>query len=94
MVGNNGRIEAVSSIYVATMPQGKARTNQTQARGRDEFVLSNQGRDFASYLGKLRQMPAVRQEKVDFCRKQIENGTYQVDAQKLAKQIIDNFIFY
>lgn len=51
-----------------------ASVNGTQ-RGGDEVQLS----DTARLLSKLRQMPDVRQGKVDQVKAAIENGTYDTD---------------
>lgn len=44
-------------------------------RGGDEVQLS----DTARLLSKLRQMPDIRQEKIDQVRQAINDGTYDTD---------------
>lgn len=54
--------------------------------GSDEVEISDVGR-FLSYLS---QLPQVRQEKVEALRRDIENGTYDVDEKLDA--IVDKLI--
>lgn len=93
MIANNSRIEAASNVYMTNLPQTKMKNRPIEATKTDRLVLSSQGRDFASFLGKLREMKPVRMEKVDYYREQVRSGTYQVDAQQLAKQILDASIY-
>jgi len=58
-----------------------AETNGTQV-SQDESRLSNDTveiSDMAKYLGEMKNLPEVRQDKVDSIRQAISDGTYSTD---------------
>lgn len=54
----------------------------------DEVILSNRGADIANTLKQIREASDVRQEKVDELKKQVESGTYYVNAYDIAANIV------
>lgn len=58
----------------------------------DRVELSGRSREMARAHERLAATPAVRQDKVDALREQIQNQQYKVDAQKVAHKMITDFL--
>jgi len=59
----------------------------------DVVALSSTARDLQRAGKALQDVPDVRQEKVDRIRRQIENGTYEIDSVNIARQMLKESIF-
>jgi len=55
----------------------------------DAVVFSNEAQSFSSMLQKLKSMDDSREQKIAALRQQVADGSYQVDAQKLAGSLLD-----
>ena len=54
----------------------------------DTVVISDAAKRIQETRAKLDEVPDVREEKVAELRNQIQNGTYEVDAQKTAEKLL------
>ena len=54
----------------------------------DNVDLSQAAKDLQNTRKIMQEIPDVRHEKVEHLREQVENGTYRVDAKKLADKMI------
>jgi len=54
----------------------------------DTVVISEAAKQIQETRAKLDEVPDVREDKVAELRNQIQNGTYQVDAQKTAEKLL------
>jgi flagellar biosynthesis anti-sigma factor FlgM len=54
----------------------------------DTVVISDAAKRIQEIRNQLDQIPDVREEKVAQLKNQIENGTYQINADKIAEKII------
>jgi negative regulator of flagellin synthesis FlgM len=55
----------------------------------DTVVISDAAKRIQEIRSQLDEIPDVREEKVAQLRSQIENGTYEINADKLAEKIIN-----
>ena len=58
----------------------------------DTVVLSDTAKAVQEAKTQLDSIPEVREDKVAELREQIENGTYEVDSEKLAEKMITDSI--
>lgn len=58
------------------------------ARGED-VNLSNQARNLKQLEQKLGDYPEMDDDRIEQIRSQLENGTYKIDAEKLAQKMLD-----
>ncbi|MGD8883878.1 MAG: flagellar biosynthesis anti-sigma factor FlgM [Desulfobacterales bacterium] len=58
---------------------------QTKA---DTVVLSDMAKTVQEAQTQLESIPDVREEKVAELREQVENGTYEIDAEKIADKML------
>jgi len=54
----------------------------------DTVVISDAAKRIQEIRNQLDEIPDVREDKVAQLRNQIENGTYQINADKIAEKII------
>ncbi|ACA60286.1 flagellar biosynthesis anti-sigma factor FlgM [Candidatus Desulforudis audaxviator] len=58
------------------------------AEERDSVELSDQARELQAYRQKLAELPAVRTELVERLKAEIQAGTYDADAEKIAAGLV------
>ena len=63
----------------------KPEQQQTKA---DTVELSNAAKDIQQAQNQLEAIPDVREDKVAELKDQIENGTYEIDEQKIADKML------
>ena len=62
-----------------------------QATG-DKTEISPRAKDFVKIEGMAKQAPEIREERVAALKKQIQDGTYKVDAETLANKLVDEHV--
>ncbi|MDR3541414.1 MAG: flagellar biosynthesis anti-sigma factor FlgM [Desulfosporosinus sp.] len=53
----------------------------------DQVAVSGNAQVYQSLLQKVKELPAVREDKVQTLSAQIANGEFQVDGQKVAEKL-------
>ncbi|RMF93477.1 MAG: flagellar biosynthesis anti-sigma factor FlgM [Candidatus Schekmanbacteria bacterium] len=54
--------------------------------------ISSQGVKLSEYVKKIKEIEGNRAEKIQNLKKSIEEGTYKVDAEKIADKIIKDYL--
>ncbi|WP_051273088.1 flagellar biosynthesis anti-sigma factor FlgM [Desulfotruncus alcoholivorax] len=54
----------------------------------DRAEISTRAQEIINYRAKLRDMPGVRQDRVDELKAQLKDGTYRPSAEKIAEGLI------
>ncbi|AGL01704.1 flagellar biosynthesis anti-sigma factor FlgM [Desulfoscipio gibsoniae] len=80
----SGMIDA----YKAQNDKNKNIKQNNSAPDRDRVEISSVGKELQTYRAKLKEMPDVRQERVDALKTQIKNGNYEPSAEKIAEGIL------
>ncbi len=83
--------ERASSVPKRGQSAATASGAKAEAAG-DRVEISGRSREMARAHERLAATPAVRQEKVDAIKEQIQNREYKVDAQKVAHKMITDFL--
>lgn len=68
--------------------QGNVRKADQKPMRTDEIEISARARELQLYRVRLKEIPEVRAELVSAIKKQLERGTYQLDAEKIAEGIM------
>lgn len=55
----------------------------------DKVAVSDKAQVYQALLQKVKEIPAVREERVRTLTEQIERGDYKVDGQKIAEKLFD-----
>ena len=86
------RIDAYNQISQIYGVNGKMKTAQTSRVSKtDKVEISSFGRDLQIAKQAVANSPDVRTDKVDQLKSQIENGTYNVDADSFADMLLQKF---
>ena len=88
----NMRINGVSNPYEVYQTQ---RTNNVSRLSRAEekkdiVALSSQAKDYQVAARALKEVPDVRQDKVNEIQSKIESGNYNVSAKDIAAKLLGN----
>lgn len=84
-------MSSISQLYAATKTRSTRSNNAADSdnvQKKDEFVLSSEGQSFSELLGKLKNIPDVRQDRVNEISERIQNGSYNVSAMDIASKIL------
>ena len=63
--------------------------NSSTARQQDSSQISEQAKVLAQSVQKLKNIPDVREEKVEQVKRDIDAGTYQVSGRDIADKMIE-----
>jgi negative regulator of flagellin synthesis FlgM len=88
--GTNPLIGLNKNVQRLDSPQPSERTQATGG-GRsdsDRLELSVRSREIAHLEDLIRSTPDIRESRVDQVRSEIESGTYNIKAEKIAEKII------
>ena len=66
---------------------------QQQQTKADTVALSNAAKDIQEAQKQLEAIPDVREDKVAQLKEQIENGTYEIDEEKIADKMLKDTLF-
>lgn len=66
----------------------QAKTQSQSARG-DNVSLSNQAKNLKQLEQKLGDYPEMDDDRIEQIRSALANGTYKVDAEKVAQKMLD-----
>ncbi len=58
----------------------------------DKVVLSPQAKEIQDAAKQIESIPDVREEKIAPIKKQVENGTYEIDGDKIAIRMLKDSI--
>jgi len=84
------KIDGTSMSPIGSV-QATNRLSQTQKKALvselDKVAVSEKAQVYQALLQKVKEIPAVREERVRALSEQIERGDYKVDAQKIAEKL-------
>ncbi|KWW20849.1 MULTISPECIES: flagellar biosynthesis anti-sigma factor FlgM [Bacillaceae] len=80
---NNVGVTGVNPYNLQANKAGNIK--ESKANAKDKVEISSAAKE----MQQLSPIPAARQAKVDELKKQVENGTYKLNAQATAKGLID-----
>lgn len=77
-----------NAVNAYTNQAKKTAPNKTATPTGDKVELSPQALEANKYRAELKNLPNLREEKVQQLKEQINNGTYQASAKQIAAGII------
>lgn len=84
-----GEIPKVSGIYGNTNKIDRSSKVSEAASKKDELTISGAAHDFNAAMKALKQIPDIRQDKVDVILKKMERDKYSVSSADIAERIIN-----
>ena len=94
--GKNIQTDVNNYVKQVEQPQRVGTTGQRQTPPRpqgDTVELSNEAKALQRLEKALKAVPEVREDKVAEIRKQLAQGTYKVDGQKIAFNMLKESVF-
>ena len=86
-----GNIPKVSGIYGNTSKIDRPNKVGEASAKKDELSISGTAKDFSVAMKAVRQVPDVRQEKINEIIQKMEHGDYSVKASEVAEKIVAAF---
>ena len=86
------QIRADNKIEVKKTRKPEGGAESAGASGADTVDLSSSSRDVQKMKEILAQTPAMRMEMIETLKKQIDEGTYQVDSRDIADKMMDELL--
>ncbi|AFS77319.1 negative regulator of flagellin synthesis, anti-sigma-28 factor FlgM [Gottschalkia acidurici 9a] len=83
------RIENILNIYRNNGNTKKVNKAQ-QSKKPDQVNISNMARDCQFAKNEVKKLPDIRTEKVEEIKRQIQTGTYEINADKIAEKIVES----
>lgn len=83
---NRLNVDGVSNVDPAAKTSGSA--GAVNGLAKDQAALSERGRALSKARAALAEVPAVRADKVQALREQIQTGAYRVPHQQLAGRLL------
>ncbi len=80
------QINQISQIYGVSSVK-KVRPQDGTMKGKDDLKISETAKYFQLASKAAKEAPDIRKEKVDHLKKQIDSGTYNVNAEEVAKKM-------
>lgn len=77
---------------VGKQAQAGGKGTVEQVSKADRVDLSGKARDMAEMRNAIDQLPEIRTEKVQSIEKAVNDGTYKIDAQKVANKMINELV--
>lgn len=90
-VNGINKVPGVSGVYnkqgVSKVEKGK----EVQGK-KDELSISNAGQDFNAVMKALKEVPDVRQDRVNQLSQQVETDSYSKSSEEVADKLMENFL--
>lgn len=87
-------IEAyVNQVQETDKVDAAAEQPEKQQNKADTVALSSAAKNIQEAQKQLEAIPDVREDKVAQLKEQIENGTYEMDAEKIADKMLKDSLF-
>ncbi len=91
---------SIAGITAGVTPSSKLRGKRsasanTSSTGsaEDRVLLSPMARDIQSAMNQFQELDHVRDDKVTQIKQQIADGSYQIDTEKIARNIVNESLF-
>ncbi len=86
-VNRAGQMQGVQHIQEAKGKEAKKR-EELRDKVDNEALLVESGKKVAEYISMAKNYPEIRTELVQKLKEAIENGTFKVDVDKIAKKLL------
>jgi negative regulator of flagellin synthesis FlgM len=86
------RIDAYSQVQqVYQPPKAVQAQKQSAQHSADQFRLSDVAKDYQSAKAAAKNVPDIREDLIAPIKAKIQNGTYEINAEKLAEKLIGKY---
>lgn len=89
-INNSANIQRMMNVYNNQNVKTQKTSSGAKNVKKDELKLSNVAQDFQTVLNAAKDVPEIREEKVNEIKSQVKSGEYKVDAKKIAAKMMSN----
>jgi len=84
---NNPQVNQILKTYQKQVD--RTEKAEPAAMARDKIEISDEARDFQTAMKAFKELPEVRQSKIDELKSQIESNQYKPSAEAVADKIME-----
>lgn len=85
-IGNMVNVQSVMKSYSKNVAEVKKKENVNLSP--DKIEISNEAREYQVAMQAFKQLPDVREDKVNDIKEQIRNGSYRPSSEDIAKKLL------
>ncbi|MGI6668046.1 MAG: flagellar biosynthesis anti-sigma factor FlgM [Acetivibrionales bacterium] len=86
----NGDITKITGVYGTQKSIGKLEKTGSVSAKKDVLSISSEAKDFQTVLRALKDVPDIRQGRVNEILEKIETGSYDVTGREVAEKIVNS----
>ena len=87
-----GNVPKVTEVYNRQKAVSKVSQTQGTAAKKDVVSISGAAKDFQTVLKAIKDVPDVRQDKVDELSEKYESGSYNVNGSDIAARVVGSLV--
>ncbi len=80
--------QVIRSVKNYKKQVSKTESAKAKSMKSDKIEISSSAKEFQVAFSELKKMPEIREAKVSALKEQVQNGSYKVDAEKIAEYIL------
>ena len=85
-------VPQVTGIYTNDKRVSRVESLNNVTAARDDIKISSTGKDFATALNALKNVPDIRQDRVDEISAKINNGEYKVSGEDIMNKLFNEHV--
>ena len=86
----SGNVQGVTGIYTNEKRISKVENVNKISLGRDDIKISSKAKDFSVAMNALKNVPDIRQDRVDEISKKLADNDYKVSGDDIADKILND----
>lgn len=83
-----GDVSRITGVYEQQKNVGKVNKSGSVAAKKDVLSISSQAKDFQTVLKGLKDVPDIRQSKINELSEKYETGKYDIDGKDIVDKVI------
>lgn len=90
MIISGKQIQNITKLYGDQTKVSKTAKSQSanSLQGKDEVILSSRAQEFSNLLQQAKNMPEVREDRVQELAEKIKSGNYKVSSEEVAEKML------
>lgn len=86
----SGNVQGVAGIYTNDKKVSKVENVNKLSLGRDDIKISSKAKDYSVAMNALKNIPDIRQDRVEEISKKLANDEYKVSGEDIADKILND----
>lgn len=86
----SGNVSAVTGIYTNDKKISKVENVNKLSLGKDDIKISSKAKDYTTAMNALKNVPDVRQDRVDEITNKLAKNEYKISGNDIADRILND----